>query len=138
MATALLPTVRTQCTLHRDDSHGDGLPHLDPQFEIVAQIGKMTLEANLSLNLYPGGKPLMYIYACDRDGEGRSDGGTALEEVPADVDSLNALITVITAMRDAVVRETPAMLKQMKEFDAYVSRFKEPPSVPAKKGKRTA
>ena len=141
MATAkriTRPIVRSRCTLEPDDCHGDGAPHLRPNFETVATIGTVTLKAELSLNLFKGGEPLMYISACNSKGEYTGDGGLCLEEIPADVDSLNALILVFSAMRDAVVRETPAMLKQTEEFDAYLSRFKELPYVPARKATRTA
>ena len=136
---ATQPIVRAQCTIQRDDCYGDGLPHLEPLFETVTRIGRTRLKAELSLRMYvKGGAPLMCISACDRNGEWTGDGGLCLEEIPADVGSLDALITVISAMREAVVRETPAILRKMQEFDAYVERFKEPPYVPAKKAKRKA
>ena len=70
------------------------------------------------------------LYLCGGEGNKSFE----LAQAPGDAQSLTDLIALLTALRDAVVRDVPDMLAKEREFDSFVARFSESKRSPARKG----
>lgn len=124
------PIVRSVFGIHGEHDREDGLPRVDGAFEVDWKVGGVEVHASVDLRRSCGERPVLYLAG------GEGDDCFELAAAPGDAQSLADLIALLTALRDAVVRDVPDMLAKEREFNSFVARFAVPKRLPAKKAKR--
>jgi hypothetical protein len=122
---AAVPAVRATCAL--ETGYDDGMPHLEGMLESTCAMDDCRIQARIVLNLPTGIEPALFLET-DRL-VGGAWGGKVLEGLPGDVASLDALIAMLTKLREAVKREAPALRAKAHEFDRYVDAHRELPAM---------
>ena len=126
-ARAQLPKVRTSCALDEMSDYGDDLPHLVGAIEstLTSSGQRFTASVNLLFGVKDS-RPRLYL-----NGRQGKVAVATIEDCVGDEATLSALILLLTALRDGLQREEPAMRAKVRAFDSFVRLHRAPRRRPA-------